>query len=113
VEEVVELPPLVGDDQVELLLGDQIVEDHEVGHQDLVHSPISLEEVQVVLTRLGFHVCGLARQPSGRRVHPLTASGEHSGDGVLGQPLDLEVRVQPTQLLRDGDVPTGVPEADR
>jgi hypothetical protein len=43
VQEVVELPGLVPDPQVVGLLPDDVVEDHEVGHQDLVHPPDRLE----------------------------------------------------------------------
>ena len=38
---------------------------------------------------------------------------QHPGDRILGQPVDLEVRNERAQLLRDGDVTLGVAEADR
>ena len=113
VQEVVEVPALVGDHQVERLLGDQVVEDHEVGQQDLVHPPVGLEDVQVVLARLGRDVRALVRQESRRRVYPLAALGEQLGDRVLGQPVDLQVRLQRPQLVGDRDVAPDVAEPDR
>ena len=56
VQVVVDLPALVGDPQVVVGLADEVVEDHEVGDQDLVHAPPRLEAVQVVLGRLGLDV---------------------------------------------------------
>jgi len=53
---VVDLPPLVGDPQVVVLLAHDVVEHHEVRHQDLVHPAYRLEAVQVVLGRLRFDV---------------------------------------------------------
>ena len=49
VQEVVELPGLVADPQVVGLRLDDVVEDHEVVDEDLVHPPPRLEAVQVVL----------------------------------------------------------------
>ena len=40
-----------------------------------------------------------------RRMDPLAARLEHAGDRVLGQPVDLEVRVQLAQLVGDRHVP--------
>ena len=62
VQEVVDVPALVGDHEVEVLLGHEVVEDHEVGDQDLVHAPVGLEDVQVVLARLRLHVRRLPGQ---------------------------------------------------
>jgi hypothetical protein len=56
VQVVVELPGLVADPEVVRLVAHQVVEDHEVGDQDLVHPPPGLEAVEVVLGRLGLDV---------------------------------------------------------
>ena len=48
-QEVVDVPGLVADPQVVVLLGHEVVEHHEVRDQDLVHRPDRLEGVQVVL----------------------------------------------------------------
>jgi hypothetical protein len=53
---VVDLPGLVADPDVVVLLLDQVVEDHEVGEQDLVHPPPGLEDVQAVAGRLLLYV---------------------------------------------------------
>src|SRR6266540_310801 len=50
------LPGLVAHHQVVLALGDGVVEDHEVGEQDLVHAADGLEAVQVVLGGLRLDV---------------------------------------------------------
>ena len=44
---------------------------------------------------------------------PLAARLEHRGHRMLGQPVDLEVRVQLAQLVGDRDVAPGVAEPDR
>jgi len=113
VQEVVDIPALVGHDQVEGLVGDQVVEDHEVGEQDFVHPPVCLEDVQVVLTGLRRDVRTLVRQVSRRRVHALTPLGEQLGDRVLGQPVDLQVRLQHAQLVGDRDIAPDVAQPDR
>ena len=93
VQEVVELPRLVADPQVVVLLADDVVEDHEVGDEDLVHPPPRLEAVQVVLGRLGLDVAATRwparRWPGGSR-SPFGL--EHGGDRVLRQPVDLRDR---------------------
>ena len=113
VQEVVELPRLVADPQVVVLGLDDVVEDHEVRDQDLVHPAPGLEAVQVVLGRLGLHVRGLVGQVPAGGVDALALGLEHAGDRVLGEPVDVEVRVQPAQLLGDRDVAPRVAEADR
>ena len=69
VQEVVDLPRLVADPEVERLLAHEVVEDHEVRAQDLVHPPDRLERVQVVLAGLAVDVRRLggelARWPGG------------------------------------------------
>ena len=57
VQVVVELPRLVADPEVVRLVADDVVEDHEVREQDLVHPADRLEAVQVVAGRLGSMWC--------------------------------------------------------
>ena len=89
------------------------MEDHEVRDQDLVHPPDRLEGVQVVLGRLGLDVPRLVREFGTRRVDPLAVGLEHLRDRVLGEPIDLEVGVQPPQFVGDRDVALRVAQADR
>jgi len=56
---MIDVPRLVGDPDVEGLLGDDVVEDHEVRAQDLVHPAQRREHVQLVLARLALDVRGL------------------------------------------------------
>ena len=49
---MVDVPGLVGDDEIVVALVDRILEDHEVRDQHLVHVAEGLEAVQVVLARL-------------------------------------------------------------
>jgi hypothetical protein len=56
VQVVVQLPGLVPDPEVVVLVAHQVVEDHEVGQQDLVHPADGLEGVQVVLGGLALDV---------------------------------------------------------
>ena len=58
-------------------------------------------------------VRGLARQLRARRVDALAARLEHGCHRMLGQPVDLEVRVQPAQLVGDRDIAPGVAKSDR
>ena len=113
VQVVVELPRLVADPQVVVLLADDVVEDHEVGDEDLVHPPPRLEAVQVVLGRLALDVARLVGEAGAGRVDPLAVRLEHGGDRVLGEPVDLEVGVELAQLVGDGDVALGVAQPDR
>jgi hypothetical protein len=69
--------------------------------------------VQVVLGRLALEVVRLAREVAAGRMDPLAARLEHRRDRVLGEPVDLEVRVQAAELAGDRDVPLRVAEADR
>ena len=68
VQEVVDLPGLVGDPEVETLLGHDIVEDHEVRAEDLVEPAQHLEGVELVLARLGVDVRGLGGELGAGRV---------------------------------------------
>ena len=112
VEEVVEVPRLVADPQVEGLALHQVVEDHEVVDQHLVHAAYGVEGVQVVLARLGLEVPGLARQEPGGRVDRLAPLLQELRDRRLGEPLDLEVRAQLTHRVGDSEVAAHVAEAD-
>ena len=44
---------------------------------------------------------------------PLPVRLEDPGDRILGEPVDLEVRVHPAQLPGDRDVALRVTESDR
>ena len=68
VQEVVDLPRLVADDEVVVLGLDDVVEHHEVVDQDLVHPADGLEGVEVVLGALVVDVGRLAGQPRRTRV---------------------------------------------
>jgi hypothetical protein len=112
VQEVVDIPGLVADPQVERFAGGQLGEDHEVGDQDLVHGPDRLEGVQVVLCRLALDVPGLAGQEGRGRMDQLRAPQQQLGDRVLGQPVHLEAGLELAQLVGDGQVTPGVAEPD-
>ena len=113
VQVVVELPRLVADPQVVVALAHDVVEEHEVGEQDLVHPAPGLEGVELVPVRLGGDVPRLEREVPARRVDALAAALEHVGDRLLRQPLDLELRLERAQLLCDRDVAPRVAEPDR
>ncbi len=112
VQVVIDVPRLVADHEVVLTIGNRIVEHHEVGDQDLVHPPDRLECVEVVLVGLGGDVAGLAGELGAQRMDALAACLEDGGHGVLRKPLDLELGTNGPQLVRDGHVALGVPEAD-
>jgi hypothetical protein len=113
VQEVVHVPGLVADHEVVGLLLHDVVEDHEVVDEDLVHVADRLEDVQVVLTGLSLDVGRLAREPRRCGVHPFSRLLEDAGDRMLGEPVDLYVGVQRPKVLGDRQVPPGVPETDR
>ena len=79
---VVDVPGLVGDDQVVVALVDGILEDHEVLDQHLVHAADRLEGVEVVLARLPAR-CGAIRWRAARSadgcVSPLAISRRVTG----------------------------------
>ena len=70
VQVVVELPRLVSDPEVVRVVADDVVEDHEVREEDLVHPPDRLEAVQVVLGGLALDMAGLVREVGARRMDP-------------------------------------------
>ena len=112
VQEVVDVPRLVADHEVVLALLDRVVEDHEVGDEDLVHPADRLEGVQVVAGRLRGEVGRLRRQLGARRMDPLAARFEDRRHRVLGEPVDLEVGVELPELVRDRRVAHRVAQAD-
>src|SRR5207244_8662582 len=105
VEVVVELPRLVADPEIELVVPYDIVKEHEVREQDLVHPPDRLEAVQIVFRALALDVPRLVREVRAGRVDVLAARLEHRGYGMLRQPLDLELRLELPKLVRNCDVP--------
>ena len=113
VQVVVELPRLVPDPEVVRVVADDVVEDHEVREQDLVHPPQRLEAVEVVLRRLALDVVRLVREQRAGGVDPLSARLERRGDRMLREPVDLEVGVQPAQLVCDRHVALRMAEPDR
>ena len=113
VQVVVELPRLVADPEVVVLVADEVVEDHEVGDQDLVHPAQRLEAVQIVLGRLALDVGRLAGEERARRMDALAARLEHRRDRMLREPVDLEVGMELAQLVCDRDVALRVAEPDR
>jgi hypothetical protein len=113
VQEVVDVPRLVADDEVVLALLNDLAEDHEVVDQDLVHVPERLERVQVVLAAGLLEVAGLVRQRGRSRVHLLAVPSQERVDGGLGEPVQLQVRPALAQRAGDTEVATGVPQPDR
>ena len=55
----------------------------------------------------------LVREVGARRMDPLATCLEHRRDRMLGEPVDLEIRVELAQLIGDRDVAPCVAEADR
>ena len=113
VQVVVELPGLVPDPEVVLVVADDVVEDHEVREQDLVHAADRLEAVQVVLGALALDVAGLVREERASGMDALAALLEHPRHRMLGQPVDLEVGMELAQLVGDRRVALRVAEPDR
>ena len=74
VQEVVDVPGLVADHEVVVLVLDDVVEHHEVVDEDLVHPADRLEGVQVVLGALVLDVGRLVGEPRRRRVDALAGA---------------------------------------
>ena len=113
VQVVVQLPGLIPDPQVVGLVVHHVMEEHVVRDEDLVHATPGLETVQVMLGRLALDVARLVRQMHAGRVDAFAAGLEHFGDGVLGQPVDLEVGPQAAQLVGNRHIALGVAQPDR
>ncbi len=97
-EEVVDIPRLVGDHQVISLVFDDVVEDHEVVDEDLVHPTDGLEGVQVVLVCFVLEVSRFVDEPLRRRMHALASGFQHGRDRVLSKPFDLEIWMELVEL---------------
>ena len=94
---VVELPGLVSDPEVVGLGTDDVVEDHEVGEQDLVHPPDRFERMQLVTVGLRLDVARLVRQLPARRMDALAGGLEDARDGILREPVDGQPGVEPAE----------------
>ncbi len=92
VQEVVDLPGLVSDPDVVPLLAHDVVEQHEVRAEDLVHPPDRLERVEVVLAGLAIDVRYLGGELPAGRVDGLSSLAQDGRHRLLGEPLDLEPR---------------------
>ena len=95
VQVVVELPGLIADPEVVLVRLDEVVKDHEVREQDLVHPPPGLEAVEVVLGGLRLDVARFVGEMLAGRMDPLALALEHLGDRILRKPIDLEIGMEP------------------
>ena len=69
--------------------------------------------MQVVLGRLALDVLRLVREQRARGVDPLAARLEHGGDRVLREPVELEIRMELSELVRDRDVTPRMAQPDR
>ena len=92
---------------------DRVVEDHEVVDEDLVHAADRLEGVELVLRRLGGDVAGFGGELLAERMDPLAVRLEDPCDRILGEPIDLEVRLEVPQFGRDRGVAHGMAKSDR
>ena len=110
---VVDVPGLVGDDQVVVARIDGVLEGHEVLDQHLVHAADRLEGVEIVLARLFLDVTRFAGEPRAQRMDGLAVGHQQARHRILRQPVDLEAGMELAQFLRDGDVAAAVAEADR
>ena len=113
VPEMIDVPRLIPQGQVVQALFHDLLEDHEVGHQDLVHAAQCLEAMQIMTGCLGGDVGRFTGQPLTGGVNGLPFGFEDTGHRVLREPIDLQIRTQLLQLLGDGDVPPGVTQPDR
>ena len=110
---VIDVPGLVGDDEVVAPLLDRVLEGHEVGDQHLVHAANRLKSVQFVLAGFQLDVTGFAGKAGAEGVNGFAAGFEQPRDGVLRQPVDLQIGNDLAQFPGDGDVPPRVAEPDR
>ena len=113
VEVVVEFPSLVADPQVVRVVAHHIMEHHEVGEQDLIHPSDRLEAVQIMLCGFAFDVAGFVRQESAGWMDMFASRLQDRGNRVLGEPIDLKIRMELAQLVGDRHVTLGVAQSDR
>ena len=113
VQEVVDLPRLVADPDVVPPLARDVVEEHEVREQDLVHPAQGVEDRQVGARRPPTR-CARTR-PRARRSQDESARREPRAgpSSAAARASRSRGRAQPTQLARDREVAAGVPEPDR
>ena len=112
-QKVVQLPRFVTDPEIVRLLSDDIVKDHEIGQEDLIHPPIGLKGMHRVLAGLRFDVLGFVRQQCARRMDVLAMRSKHLGHWMLREPGNLQFGPQLAKRFGDGDIPAGVAETDR
>ena len=112
-EVVVQLPGLVTNPEVVLLVVHHIMEEHVVRDEDLVHAPPGLEAVQVVLGGLALDMPRFAYQQRAGRVDALAAGLQHSGHRMLRQPIDFQIGTEPAQFTGNGCVAVRMPQTNR
>ena len=110
---MVDVPGLVRDHEVIAALLDRVLEDHEVLDQHLIHAADRLKAVQFMLAAFELDMPRLAGKPRAERMNVLVAGLEQTRDRILRQPVHSQIRMEPAQLARDGDVATAMAEADR
>jgi hypothetical protein len=87
-----------------VLFLDEILEDHEVVNQDLIHRPNGLEGMKVVLRTLALEVRGFAYEMPDRRVDGLPALVQHLRYWILSEPVNLDLGLFLAELVRDRDI---------
>ena len=83
VQEMIDIPGFVADDQIVVAVADDVVEDVEVVDEDLVHPAQRFEAMQIVLARFGFDVPRFARQQGARGMYGLADVFEDTSHRML------------------------------
>ena len=110
---MIDIPRLVCDHEIVVTLIHGVLEDHEVRDQHLIHAADRLEAMKIVLARFQFDVTRLACQTCAERMDTFAAGIEQARDGILCQPVHLQVGVMLAQFAGDGDITPSMPKADR
>src|SRR5580658_9419337 len=112
VQVMIDVPRLVTNDEIVVLLANHVVQHHEVINQDLVHPADRLECMQIVLATLTFDVRGFVRERRTCRMDALATRLQHFRDGMLREPVDCNTRHKRAQFGGDCCVTLRVPKSD-
>jgi hypothetical protein len=80
--------------------------------QDLIHPPDRLEAVQIMLCRFAFNMAGFVGQEPACWMNVFITGLQDCGNRMLGEPIDLKIRMELAQLVGDGDVTLGVAQSN-
>ena len=110
--EMIHIPGFISDHQIVFLLFQNLLEDHEIGDQDFIHISDRLESIQIMFAGLRLNMVGFVGQQGRGGMQGFVRGIQKPGHRILGQPIHLNIGMAFSQLLRNGQIPSGMTKSD-